>query len=84
MSNKSITIRIDEDLKQKSDELYESLGLSLSAAIKIFLKQSIRESGLPFELKLNKESQKAFFEAESNELETFNNLDELWNDLNDN
>lgn len=83
MSNKSITIRIDEDLKKKSDQLYESLGLSLSAAIKIFLKQSIRESGLPFELKLNQESQQAFFEAENNELETFNNVEELWDDLND-
>lgn len=84
MANKSITIRIDEELKEKSDQLYDSLGLSLSGAIKIFLKQSIRESGLPFDLKLNRESQQAFFEVENNELEVFNNLDELWDDLNDN
>lgn len=58
--------------------------MSLSGAIKIFLKQSIRESGLPFDLKLNRKSQQAFFEAENNELEAFNNLDELWDDLNDN
>lgn len=84
MSNKNITIRIDENLKKEADELYDSLGLSLSAAIKIFLKQSVRESGLPFELKLNKETQQAFIEVETNELETFNTIDELWDDLNDN
>lgn len=84
MSNKNITIRIDEDLKKEADELYDSLGLTLSAAIKIFLKQSVRESGLPFELKLNRETQQAFLEVENNELEAFNNVDELWDDLNDN
>lgn len=84
MANKSITIRIDEELKEKSDQLYDSLGLSLPAAIKIFLKQSVRESGLPFDLKLNRESQQAFFEVQNNELEAFNNLDELWDNLNDN
>lgn len=82
MSNKNIHIRIDENLKKEADELYDSLGLSLSGAIKIFLKQSVRESGLPFELKLNRESQQAFSEIENNELETFNSVDELWEDLN--
>lgn len=83
MSNKNITIRIDENLKKEAEELYDSLGLSLSTAIKIFLKQSVRESGLPFELKLNKETEQAFLEVENNELEIFHSLDELWDGLND-
>lgn len=44
----------------------------------------MRESGLPIELKLNKETQQAFREVENNELETFTTVDELRNDLNDN
>lgn len=83
MSNKNITIRIDENLKKEAEELYDSLGLSLSTAIKIFLKQSVRENGLPFELKLNKETEQAFLEVENNELEIFHSLDELWDGLND-
>ena len=78
----NINIRIDDKLKKEADELYGDLGLSLSGAIKIFLKQSVRESGLPFELKLNRETQQAFLEVENNELEAFNNVDELWEDLN--
>lgn len=83
MSNKNINVRIDEDLKKQADELYSDLGLSLSTAIKIFLKQSIRKNGLPFELTLNSETQQALTEVKNNELETFQNLDELWADLND-
>lgn len=82
MANININIRIDDKLKKEADELYGDLGLSLSGAIKIFLKQSVREGGLPFELKLNRETQQAFLEVENNELEAFNNVDELWEDLN--
>lgn len=82
MGNKNINVRIDEKLKNDADELYSSLGLSLSGAIKIFLKQSLREQGLPFELKLNRDTEQAFLEVENNELETFNNIDELWENLN--
>ena len=78
----NINIRIDDKLKKEADELYGDLGLSLSGAIKIFLKQSVRECSLPFELKLNRETQQAFLEVENNELEAFNNVDELWEDLN--
>jgi len=82
LSDIKINIRIDEDLKNEATELYDELGLSLTAAIKIFLKQSVRENRLPFELKLNEEKQQAFSEVENNELETFNSIDELWEDLN--
>lgn len=83
MANKNINVRIDENLKKEADELYSNLGLSLSTAIKIFLKQSVRKNGLPFELTLNTETQQALTEVKNNELETFNSLDELWADLND-
>jgi len=84
MSKTEINIQIDEDLKKEATELFDSLGMSLPAAINIFLKQSVREKGLPFELKFNKETQQAFLEAENNDLKTFNNVDELWEYLNDN
>ncbi len=44
----STNIKIDQNLKQESQELFESLGLSLSAAVNMFLRQSVREGAIPF------------------------------------
>ena len=43
-----VNFRIDGDVKREADELFDRLGLSLSAAITIFIKQSIAHRGLPF------------------------------------
>lgn len=44
----STNIKIDQALKQESQELFESFGLSLSSAINMFLRQSVREQAIPF------------------------------------
>ena len=41
-------IRIDEDVKREATELLEGLGLNLSDAMNIFLRQIILVGGLPF------------------------------------
>lgn len=43
-----LQIRVDDDLKEEAAALYERLGLDLSTAIRIFLKKSVSESGIPF------------------------------------
>ena len=48
MSTVSTTIQLDSTLQQESQTLFESLGLSLNAAITIFLRQSVREQAIPF------------------------------------
>ena len=48
MSTVSTTIQLDSELKEESQELFESFGLSLNAAITIFLRQSVREQAIPF------------------------------------
>lgn len=48
MAKVSTNISLDSDLKKASQELYSDLGLDLSTAITIFLKQSLRVQGLPF------------------------------------
>ena len=42
------TINIDEETKKEAQELFKDLGMNLTTAINIFLKQAIRERGLPF------------------------------------
>lgn len=45
-------IRIDEELKRESDELFKSLGLTFSSAVNLFLKTAVREQCLPLSLSL--------------------------------
>ncbi|WP_020226438.1 type II toxin-antitoxin system RelB/DinJ family antitoxin [Holdemania massiliensis] len=47
-------IRIDEDLKKQAAELFSQLGLDMSSAMNIFLKQCVLHEGLPFNVELPK------------------------------
>lgn len=48
MAPVSTNIKIDPDLKEQSQALFESLGLSMSTAINMFLRQAVREQAIPF------------------------------------
>ena len=50
MASVSTSIKIDPVLKKESQELFESLGLSFSSAITIFLSQAVREQAIPFRI----------------------------------
>ena len=66
MATVNISIKIDEETKKEAQKLFKDLGLSLSTAINIFLKQAIREKGIPFyinSLPKNSELVQAFEEA---------------------
>jgi len=55
------TIRINDELKKECDLIFDDLGLSMSAAMTLFLKQVVKTRGIPFELKAhvpNKETRK--------------------------
>ena len=48
MAKVSTSISLDADVKAKAQELFADFGMDLSTAINIFLRQSIRESRIPF------------------------------------
>lgn len=48
MATVSTNIKIDRQLKKESQELFESIGLSLSSAVNLFLRQAVREQAIPF------------------------------------
>ncbi len=50
MSKVSTNISLDADLKAQSIALFKDLGMDLSTAITIFLKQAVRTQGIPFEI----------------------------------
>ena len=51
MANVTTSIRMDADTKRIAAELLNELGLDLSSAVNIFLRQVILHGGLPFEIK---------------------------------
>ncbi len=66
MAKVSTNISIDSDVKAKAQELFADFGMDLSTAINIFLRQSIRENAIPFNITRdipNSETLAAFDEA---------------------
>ena len=49
----NISIRMDSQLKEEADSLFAQLGMNISTAFNVFVRQSIREGGIPFEVSLN-------------------------------
>ena len=48
MAKVSTNISLDPALKKDAQELFADLGMDLTTAVTLFLKQSVREQGLPF------------------------------------
>jgi DNA-damage-inducible protein J len=49
MATKMLQVKVDKDLKAAADELYKSLGMDTSTAVRMFLAASIPQGGLPFQ-----------------------------------
>ena len=49
----NLNIRTDAEVKARADQIFEALGLNMTTAINIFLRQSIQHGGLPFDVKLD-------------------------------
>lgn len=47
----TIQVRVDDELKNKSDSLFKALGTDTTTAIRMFLTQAVASNGFPFEIK---------------------------------
>ena len=54
-----LQVRLDETLKNDAIKIFETLGLDISSAVRMFLKRSILERGIPFKLTIPDEPYKA-------------------------
>lgn len=84
----NVTIRMDSQLKTQAEALFSELGLNLSTAFGIFVRQAVREGRIPFAISLNKPNQEtiaAMLEAEriakDPSVKGYTDLDELFADL---
>ncbi len=67
-----IRARIEPSLKEKVEQILDSLGLTQTEAIKLFYKQIEINQGLPFEVKLpNKETKKAIKDSLEGKIKSF-------------
>ena len=84
----NISIRMDTELKSQAEELFAELGMNITTAFNIFVRQSLREGGIPFDVSLNKpnkETVAAMLEAERIAKDTsvkgYTDLNQLFADL---
>jgi DNA-damage-inducible protein J len=48
MSATNINIRVSSEIKAQAQDVFSSLGIDMTTAINIFLRQAIRQNGIPF------------------------------------
>ena len=84
----NISIRMDSDVKAQADALFGELGMNLTTAFNVFVRQALREGRIPFEVFLNqpnKETIAAMLEAEriarDPSVKGYTDMDELFADL---
>ena len=84
----NVSFRMDTELKVEAEALFSELGMNLSTAFNIFVRQSLREGGIPFAIKLeepNKETIAAMLEAEriakDPNVKSYSDVEEVFREL---
>ena len=79
---------MDSELKKQADLLFEELGMNITTAFNIFMRQTLREGRIPFDISINNPNKKtvaAMLEAEriakNPSVKGYTDLDELFADL---
>ena len=54
MQTINLSIRMDKELKEKAEDLFSELGMNMTTAMNVFVRQSVRQGKIPFEITLNK------------------------------
>ena len=52
MATTNMNIRMDTEIKAAAEKLFDELGMNMTTAVNIFLRQALRTGGLPFEVKV--------------------------------
>jgi len=46
----NVTIRLDREIKENAEKLFDGFGMNLSTAFNIFVRQALRQGKIPFEI----------------------------------
>ena len=86
-ANTNVSIRMDVDLKKQAEDLFTDLGLNMTTAMTMFLRQAVRNQGIPFEISRvpNADTIAAILESEraahDPAVKGYTDLNELFRDL---
>ena len=53
MATTNLNVRIDANLKKEAEQIFKELGLNMSTALTVFLRQTVRSNGIPFDMRLD-------------------------------
>ena len=90
MGTSLLNVRLDTELKKNAETLFSDLGLSMSTAINLFLRQSVRNQAIPFRIARQPSFNEMTLEAmrEARQLardpnaKTYDTVHELFQELN--
>ncbi|HHA9358329.1 TPA: type II toxin-antitoxin system RelB/DinJ family antitoxin [Streptococcus pneumoniae] len=85
MSKMSMSIRLDSEIKEQAQQVFSNLGMDMTTAINIFLRQAIQYQGLPFDVRLD-ENRKLLqvltdLDQNRNMSQSFESVSDLMEDL---
>jgi DNA-damage-inducible protein J len=84
-SSTMIHVRVDNEVKAQATEALEAMGLSVSDAVRLFLKRVVAEQAFPLELKVPNAETRAAMEESSAMIRShrarYATAQELFNDL---
>ena len=85
MSKTSMSIRLDSEVKEQAQQVFSNLGMDMTTAINIFLRQAIQYQGLPFDVRLD-ENRKLIqvltdLDQNRNMSQSFESVSDLMEDL---
>lgn len=85
MSKTSMSIRLDSEVKEQAQQVFNNLGMDMTTAINIFLRQAIQYQGLPFDVRLD-ENRKLLevlkdLDQNRNMSQSFESVSDLMEDL---
>jgi DNA-damage-inducible protein J len=85
MQSSMIHVRVDDDTKEKATAALEAMGMSVSDAVRLFLRRVVADQAFPLELKVpNRETRAAMAEADEiahSRNARFTNADDLMADI---
>ncbi|MBP5435281.1 type II toxin-antitoxin system RelB/DinJ family antitoxin [bacterium] len=84
----SMTIRMNRTVKQEAQQLFANLGMDMTTAINVFLRQAIYHNGLPFEVRFENPNATTIAALEEGDrmikdpdAKRFSSVDELFDEL---
>ena len=85
MLKTSMSIRLDSEVKEQAQQVFNHLGMDMTTAINIFLRQAIQYQGLPFDVRLD-ENRKLLqvltdLDQNRNMSQSFESVSDLMEDL---